>query len=71
MSIIYNIASCLTHIARNIDTTTNEGTKSANDRLKFAAGIMAYFKTTVTDIDFKSPDFSEEALNYNQFLLLG
>jgi hypothetical protein len=32
---------------------------------------MAYFKNNMTDIDFKSPDFSEEALNCNQFLLLG
>jgi len=58
-------------MARICDTSTDEGTKSANDRLKLAAGVMSYLKTTMTDIDFKSPDFSEPALNYNQFLILG
>jgi len=52
------------------DTSTDEGTKSANDRLKLAAGIISYLKTSMTDVDFRSPDFSEEALNYYQFLIL-
>lgn len=63
LAILYNIASCLTHMARYCDTSTDEGTKSANERLKLAAGVMSYLKTTMTDIDFKSPDFSEPALN--------
>jgi len=50
-------------MARCCDTSTDEGIKSANDRLKLAAGVMSYLKTTMTDVNFKAPDFSEPALN--------
>lgn len=58
-------------MARLCNTTIDDGTKEANIKLSIAAGIMSYLKIAVTDIDSKSPDFSEPALNYNQFLILG